>query len=85
MVNILLLVFSIICFLSQVGYSIFYSVGIVDVSTQVNQAQKQLESNQIELQKIKAQYYELNSLSSLKANPSTSSLNPITKTIRLLP
>lgn len=83
--NVLLLVFSVICFLSQVGYSIFYSINIVDISTQANQIQKKLETNQIELQLLKTKYLEQSSLTTLQNNPTTKNLVPITKTVQLNP
>jgi len=85
MSNIVLLVFSVICFLAQVGFSIFYSINIVDISNQANLVQKKLETNQIEAQLFKTTYLEQSSLTKLQNNPSTKNLKPITKTIQINP
>ncbi|MFA5894290.1 MAG: hypothetical protein WC851_00765 [Candidatus Shapirobacteria bacterium] len=85
MSNIVLLVFSVICFLAQVGFSIFYSINIVDISNQANLVQKKLETNQIEAQLYKTTYLEQNSLTKLQNNPTTKNLKPITKTIQINP
>ncbi|MBI2465106.1 hypothetical protein HYV64_03085 [Candidatus Shapirobacteria bacterium] len=85
MYNIVLLVFTIICFLLQVGFSIFYSINIVDISNEANQVQKKLETSQIELQLLKAKYLEQSSLMVIQKDPSTKSLLPITKTVTINP
>lgn len=85
MSNIVLLVFSVICFLAQVSFSIFYSINIVDISNQANLVQKKLETNQIEAQLYKTTYLEQSSLTKLQNNPTTKNLKPITKTIQINP
>lgn len=85
MLNIVLLVFSVISFLTQVGFSIFYSINIVDISTRANLVQKKLETNQIELQLLKTKYLDQSSLTSLQNNPTTINLKPIIKTIQINP
>lgn len=85
MYNIVLLVFTLICFLAQVGFSIFYSINIVDISNKANQVQKKLETSQIELQLLKTKYLEQSSLTVLQKNPSTKNLQPVTKTIHINP
>lgn len=84
MSNVLLLVVAVISFITQVVYSIYYSISIVDISTRVNQIQHRLESEQIQVADIKSEFYQSTSISTLKSHPSTS-LKPITKTINLSP
>ena len=83
MANIILLVIALISFLVQVGVSIFYSINIVDISTQVNQIQKKIATNQLDLQNIKAQYNQLNSISFVKDQPANKTNSPITQSIIL--
>jgi len=85
MSNIVLLFFSVVCFLAQVGFSIFYSINIVDISAKANQIQKKLETNQIEIQQLKNQYFEQSSLTTLQNNPTTKELRPVTKKIQIAP
>ncbi len=82
MLNVFLLVLAITSFITQVGYSVYYSVGIVDISNRVNQTRDTLEKNQIELQQIKGQYFELNSISQI-SNATSSATQVVSKSIQV--
>lgn len=84
MSNVLLLVVAVVSFITQVVYSIHYSISIVDISTKVNQIQHQVELEQIQVADIKSKYYQSTSISTLKSH-TPASLKPITKTINLGP
>jgi hypothetical protein len=84
MSNVLLLALAIVSFILQVGYSVYYSVNVVDISTKVNQIQNQLETEQILVADLKAKFFQTTSISNLQLQQSTS-LKPITKSLNLVP
>ena len=83
MANVILLIIAIASFLIQVGFSIFYSINIVDISSRVNQIQKVIEAGQLDLQQIKARYYQFNSISFIRDQGANKTHSPITKSIIL--
>jgi len=79
----LLALFCLISFVSQIGYSIYYSLKIVDENSLVNTLQQKLSKSQIDKQSLKYQFAKINSIQAVFNQPQTSQLIPISSTIDL--
>ena len=72
-----------IFFISQISFSIYYSIVIVDQNTLINSLQSKLSESQVEHQSLKYKLAQLNSIERISNDPSTTNFLPITNTIDL--
>lgn len=85
MLNYFLVIVSILAFIAQVAFSIFYSVKIVDLSSKAFTTEKRLTLLQHQNQFQKIKYYQEHSLENINRYITPSTDQPIKQSLDLRP
>lgn len=78
-----LLILGLLAFTCQIGYSIYFSIKIVDENTLINQLQSKLNQVEIDRQSIKIQLATINSLETINRYAASKTLVPINSSVNL--